>query len=272
MLTQLRGEKQPTAATTSHDNPHVRRIQAEHQYCPPDPDIPRRRVLPHSITALPPHQSAGPGTKRAAPDGVLNYASAVLNDGLLLLEFKDAIREGDGKRILRCWKAMILYFRYAGHTNYLSEAITTLILVDATASSRISHQLTWSQVVNTRGGAGHSVPVDLHMERLNRTVKDYVGTLSGNISESTILQCGKSLGGIQKMCSTFDDEANIHASSTAHTRASTKSDEKKVMTKLVKTSTIFDYVPGRCHKTFSTEYCRSSGQKEIPRKSTAEKV
>ena len=61
--------------------------------------------------------------RRIAVDGVFNYASALLNDGLLLLEFCDAIREGDGKRILRCWRAMLIYFQHARHSNYAKEAI-----------------------------------------------------------------------------------------------------------------------------------------------------
>ena len=37
-------------------------------------------------------------------DHVLEYTKETLSLGLLLLEFKDAIREGDGSRVLRCWK------------------------------------------------------------------------------------------------------------------------------------------------------------------------
>lgn len=44
---------------------------------------------------------------KAFPNKVFDYASAVLNDGLLLLEFRDAIHEGDGPRIARCWKFLI---------------------------------------------------------------------------------------------------------------------------------------------------------------------
>lgn len=45
-----------------------------------------------------------------APDGI------GLNDRLLLIEIRDAIREGDGIRVLRCWK---FYWR---HTKYCLEA------------------------------------------------------------------------------------------------------------------------------------------------------
>ena len=43
------------------------------------------------------------GPKAAEVDRVQQYASEVLTHGLLLMEFIDAIREGDGDRIIRCW-------------------------------------------------------------------------------------------------------------------------------------------------------------------------
>ena len=80
----------------------------------------------------PPHASqAVHGT---VPDGLFHYACAVLNDGLLLLEFRDAIHEGDGERIVRCWKLLMLYFRVAGHTKYVLEAFTFLAMVNGVAS------------------------------------------------------------------------------------------------------------------------------------------
>ena len=79
-------------------------------------------------------------TYSAAPDGVLNYASAVLYDGLLLLEFKDTIR-GDGIRILRCWKVLLMYYHNANYTNYASEAFQFIAQATATASPCVATQL-----------------------------------------------------------------------------------------------------------------------------------
>lgn len=110
-------------------------------------------------------------TRQSAPDGpgVFNYSSAVLNDGLLLLELRDSIREGDGVRVLRCWKFMLLYWRYAGHTKYCLEAFRLLGSVSATATPRIAHEIVWCRFINSRGGPGNNihVPVDLFMEHLN---------------------------------------------------------------------------------------------------------
>ena len=43
-------------------------------------------------------------------DSVQEYAKETLSLGLLLLEFKDGIHEGDGNKVLRCWKYFLLFF------------------------------------------------------------------------------------------------------------------------------------------------------------------
>lgn len=40
----------------------------------------------------------------SSADYVQEYSKEALSLGLLLLEFKDAVREGDGVRVLQCWK------------------------------------------------------------------------------------------------------------------------------------------------------------------------
>ena len=42
-------------------------------------------------------------------DDVSNYQHALLEYGMLFLNFCDAISEGDGSRILRCWKFFLMF-------------------------------------------------------------------------------------------------------------------------------------------------------------------
>ena len=78
-------------------NPHASRVQLEHGFTAVPVPI---RPFPQSISDVLPRQHASESICTAAPDGTFNYGSALLNDGLLLLEFKDAMREGDGPRTL----------------------------------------------------------------------------------------------------------------------------------------------------------------------------
>ena len=82
---------------------------------------------------------------------------------------------------------MLLYWRYAGHTKYSLEVIYLLGAVKPTATPRLAHEITWCRFVNSRGGRENNIPVDLFMEHLNRTLKDYLLGLGANVSESTII-------------------------------------------------------------------------------------
>ena len=54
------------------------------------------------------------------------YASEALTLGLLIFDFKDAIREGDGVRVLSVRKYIFLHFKATDKRNYTSEAFTLL--------------------------------------------------------------------------------------------------------------------------------------------------
>ena len=231
-----------------HENPHICRVEQEHSYARVQ-ITPQLRCLPSTIAQVAQRKKPSETVRQVSIDGVFNYASAVLNDGLLLLEFCDAIKEGDGKRILRCWKALLIYFYHARHFNYAKEAILLQAAVEAKATPHLGAQITWSRVVNTRGGPGNNIPVDLHNEHINRSLKDTLAGLGANINPDTIIQCGKSLKGLMDTVNNFDKEHSIHAVSTQHTRASVVKDENVILDELVK-SKVFDYIPGREHRTF----------------------
>lgn len=79
--------------------------------------------------------------ERGHNDHVLSYARDVLSLGLLHMEFQDGIREGDGEKILRCWRYLLLVFKASRHTNYSVEAFTLLAQYHFTFSERMRKQL-----------------------------------------------------------------------------------------------------------------------------------
>ena len=76
-------------------------------------------------------------------DQVQAYASELLTLELLLMEFSDSIREGDGERILRCWKYLLL-FKANIRTNYSIKALNLLAQIKYTLSPRMAAQLMWN--------------------------------------------------------------------------------------------------------------------------------
>ena len=138
----------------------------------------------HTDFKYPAHTSQAPQKEY---DGINEYAKEVLTLGLFYLEYKDAIREGDGTRVLRCWKYLLLFFRASGHTNYTIEAFTLLSQYYYLFPPQLAQQLMWSRFVNTTGQKGHNIAADLHMEHLNRMCKDAVRQLGANKTPKAIV-------------------------------------------------------------------------------------
>ena len=75
-------------------------------------------------------------------DDMLAYQKALMEYGLLLLNFKDAISEGDGDRNLRCWKFFLLHLRNDKRsTKYALEALYMMFQVNSLLSPKAAHEL-----------------------------------------------------------------------------------------------------------------------------------
>ena len=71
----------------------------------------------------------------------------------LFLEFEDAVREGDGERVMR---VEILLFKASNRTNYLIEALMLLAQYHLILPPCLAEQLEWSRFINVHGLQGHN--------------------------------------------------------------------------------------------------------------------
>ena len=133
------------------------------------------------------------------------YAKQVVSLGLLYMEYSDGIREGDGDRIIRCWRYMLLIFRATNKRKYSIQAATLLLQYHFVFTERMKEQLVWSRTINTHGRLGKNIPMDLHNEHLNRIVKDGMKALSSNVNEAQAIErIGKSLRLLVDFLNNFD--------------------------------------------------------------------
>ena len=122
-------------------------------------------------------------------------------------EFEDAIKEGDGPRVITCWKFFLLIFKAA---NRALEAATLLISLQV-LPERIQQQIIWSRLVNTSGQTARNKACDLHMEHLNRTAKDALGQHS-HLHPKSVERVGKCVGLFQSARKQFDTTTGVHHS------------------------------------------------------------
>ena len=94
--------------------------------------------------------------------------------GCFYLGFCDAIREGDGDHVLRCWRYLLPLFKSSARKNYSVEALNMLCQYHHKLTPRQTQELIWSRFINTHSAPGRNIPVDLHQEHLNRVCKDSI--------------------------------------------------------------------------------------------------
>ena len=88
---------------------------------------------------------------------------------------------------------ILLVFKATNKNKYALQAAILLFQYHFLFMDRMKHQLLWSRMVNTSGHVGKNIPMDLHMEYLNRDLKSAIGHLSSNVNKPTIDRIGKSL-------------------------------------------------------------------------------
>ena len=188
--------------------------------------------------------------KRTSKDKVYLYGKKVLNLGILWCAFDDAIKEGDGDRVLRYWKLLLIVFKAKRHTNYSKEAIVLLSQYHCRLSGRKAAQLKWSRFINTKGIAGGNISCDLHLEHLNCRLKGMIaGICSNGTNPETIDRAARSLGVVNKICNTFECQNDIPPESDRHKRPSFIKDFKLIL-ELLEDRMVFKEQPGRSHSSF----------------------
>ena len=206
---------------------------------------------------------AGDGATDGGSGSVYDYTREVLSLGMLYLHVKDAVREGDGNRIVLSWKYLMLIFKATGRKNYALEALTMLTQYFVTLPPNLAEQLKWNHFVNVRGFPGCNISADLHMEHMNRVVKTTIEGLGANKTEKAIVRAGKSVGMFTEMLAAFDSEAGVPSVSDKRSEKSMVQDLQEIVKQLME-SDVFDNA--RTHKTFSklkTNLIRTLSERDV---------
>ena len=145
----------------------------------------------------------------AAADNILMYSKRILSLGCFYLEYSDGIREGDGDRVLRCWRYLLPLFHNGRRNNYAIESLNLLFQHDFALSTRQAAELIWSRFINVHGMPGKNIPNDLHMEHLNRVVKTSIQGLGANKTQKAITKAGKVVGVLDPVLRSFDDDNHV---------------------------------------------------------------
>lgn len=160
-------------------------------------------------------------------DQKYNYTRSLCHYGSLALEFYDAWHEGDGNRIIRCWRIFLLHFFESGRTKYSIDAMRLQLQISHLPSSMVQ-QIIWDRFVNTHGGMGRNLPCDLHNEHVNKELKSAIRHMGSNFTQNALTSVARSITYMSSASAQFDKQCGITGSS-AHSIRDDFDDVKKIV-------------------------------------------
>ena len=183
-------------------------------------------------------------------DGVHEYTVNLLGMGCLYMEFADAIKEGDGDRVIRCWRYLLPVFKSSDRKNYSIEAFNLLNQYEYQLTPRQSAQLAWNRFINTNGVRGRNIPCDLHQEHLNRICKRAIRHLGANQTETAITRAGKVLGTLYPVLMQYDMQTHVSESCGIHRAPSNCQKDRDTIIRELQRTKVFSTLQDRKYRTF----------------------
>ena len=185
-------------------------------------------------------------------DDVYSYNCALLADGLFFINFLDAIKEGDGVRLMRQYKYMLLYCRADGHAKnkYALECLYQSFLVQSLLSPRESERFVWNRSINNQGGKGCNIPHDLEVEHSSRFIKGSAENVGPNLTERAVQRICQAKSGARSLTGNVNQGLNRICGSGKHTSSSLENDLDELLRRIQQTDVLTDH-PGRSYQHFN---------------------
>ncbi|CAL9685008.1 unnamed protein product [Knipowitschia caucasica] len=198
------------------------------------------------VLSSPPSPST---TTTIKPDSIKEHSEARLGFSFVLLNMMDAVKEGDGERLMRLYQVALLFYKAYGHTQYAYSTLLLTLQLNVTLSPRMAHSLKWNRFWNGRGGQGKNIPLDLHLEHMNNYLKSFLKGLGPNLTENSANRISKSIGILKEMMDNTDRELEVTKPSGVH---HTTGEEQDIATlvAIFKDGHIFKEQPGREYQSF----------------------
>ena len=177
-----------------------------------------------------------PTSVASVKDDVRNYQLALLEYGMLFMNFTDAISEADGLRILRCWKFFLMFMKMDGAQSrkYALEGL---------------HLLSQFYTI-LKHGMGGNIPLDLALEHYNRVLKEVIKKMRPNASNKTaISRFCKSISINKQLMDNFDLDCKVLKQSGLHIQKKCLGDLNKIVNELV-VNNAFKCCAGRSYRHF----------------------
>jgi hypothetical protein len=177
-------------------------------------------------------------------DGVQNYARAFMKSALLLRDVHDAYKMGDGNRVYRNIKFLMLHFDRGHNIKYRIWMFRMLAYDLALLSDYERHKYRNNIAINLVGGVRECLPNDNLVEITVHKIKECMRAMGANLTYNAARRSAKCLGTVNNMVAML-----ASMKSGEHAATNTEKDVS-CMVKLLHQAQVFSHVAGREHGTF----------------------
>ena len=114
-------------------------------------------------------------------DRIFNYGLQIMQMGVFLMQLDDTEREGDGQRMMRNWKLLMLFNRSRRRgKKYAFEAMRLITNCRALYTPKMAHRIIHGMFVNPKGKEGNNYANNLKQEHFVKDHKETLHDLRGN--------------------------------------------------------------------------------------------
>ena len=182
-------------------------------------------------------------------DHVKAHSEARLGFGLFLADMQDAIKEGDGERLMHLYRLALLYYKTYRHTHYAYSTLLLTVQLKATLSPQMAENVKWNRFFNGHTARGRNIPLDLHLEHLNNFLKSFLKGVGPNLTEASALRISKSLAVLRDLMEQVDEEIGLSGPSGFHNNPKENEDILELV-KVFQETGLFRDCPGREYTAF----------------------
>ena len=206
-------------------------------------------VLRQRIVNVPVQVDAGYEVHRVRlgdrQDDVQNYALQLLQWHIHLLEFEDAIKEGDINRCNICIKFLIPFFySHSALSRYAVECIDYILKTEALLPAALAIRCRLASFVNPHGGSGCNKPADMQQENNILVLKDVIKGLGTGKTREAMVRASLAAPVTDAVATQYRKILGMHLHSGKHPYKSDKADVRRAVTSLAAIRP-FATVPGR---------------------------
>ena len=136
---------------------------------------------------------------------------------MILFEFRDAIKEGDGNRLFNLYKLPLLIYKCNGNFKYAYVVLLYLVKCIAILPKFHAFRLKWNRFFNAEGGMGKNISLDLEKEFQNKDLKVVLVALGPNLDEGNAERTAGCLEVMRLIQTSVDQDCGKHKGTSHRT-------------------------------------------------------